>query len=159
MLGEPEMEDVVSRWKLKVLVFAIVASIASFFFTINEFLYLVNSREATATISKTYPAVTRGRFGSAKSQKLAIEYEFVDADGLRRSGRDDVRGDWPIPSDGKVKVRYRPGEDGACRLAGRVNWGAILIFIVCLGVVGFLGFRVIREANQAYAPRGGKRSK
>src|SRR5262245_23356676 len=152
------MEDFISRWKLKMFIFAIVASIASFFFTINEFLYLVNSREATATVSKTYPAASHGRYGSGGS-RLAVEYEFVDADGRRRSGRDDVREDWPIPSDGKIKVRYRPGEDGACRLAGRVNWGAILIFFVCLGTVGYFGFRLIREANQAYAPRGGKKSK
>ena len=152
------MDDFMARWKLKIFIFAIVAAIASFFFTINEFLYLVNGREATATVSKTYPAVSHGRYGS-RSPRLAIEYEFVDADGHRRSGRDDVRADWPIPSDGKVKVRYRPGEDGSCRLAGRVSWGAILIFFVCLCAVGFFGFRLIREANQAYAPRGGKKSK
>jgi hypothetical protein len=151
------MDNETESWRAKLLIGAVIVFLISCIFVFTEFMYLVDSRETTATISKAYKVQIRGRFGIVKGYRLAVEYDFVDAEGLRRSGRCDVNEDWPIPLDGKVKIRYRPGEDGASRFVGFASWTAIIIFFVCLAAVGVFGYRLVREANRAYAPRRGKK--
>lgn len=153
------MDTESETWRAKILIAAVVAFVISCFFVYAEFMYLVDSREATATISKAYKIEKRGRFGVVKGYRLAVEYDFVDNEGRTRSGRSDVSEDWSIPPDGKVKIRYRSGEDGASRLVGQVSWVAVILFVACLTAVGIFGYRLVKEANQAYAPRHGRKSK
>jgi hypothetical protein len=84
-------------------------------FTFQEFVYLINGRDAEADITKVYES--RGRRGRTY---LTVEYAFTEPNGTRRRAMDNVSINWEPPRNGKIPIRYTPGEDGSSRFAGGV---------------------------------------
>jgi hypothetical protein len=59
-----------------------------------------------------------------------------------------------------VAVRYTPGGDGRSRLAGNVNWIALLSFTLAFSAVFGTAFRLWKEGRRGYyAPRPSKRKR
>jgi hypothetical protein len=143
--------------RAKWLLFSGLLFVVSCFICYDELVYVLKGRETQATVTKAYEVTRRGRFGLSRGTRLTVEYAFTEPDGTRRSDSDTVDPDWDLPSTGTVRVRYTPGASGRSRLAGHVNWGGIGIFVVSLGVMGYFGFRLWREAAEAMRPRKSKR--
>jgi Protein of unknown function (DUF3592) len=137
--------------RAKALLVAGVLFLASGFYAYSELMYLVRGSDTTATITEASKVTKRGRFGVSRGQQIEIEYKFTDADGNNRTGTDRLDEDWPVPSDRKVAIRYRPGADGSSRVAGRIGWITLIIFGVCLTAVCVFGYRLWKEAHDAYA--------
>ena len=117
--------------RLKWDFFGLIALIVCGLFSYGEMTYFILGRTAEANLTKAEEITVRsGRFGARTSQKLSLEYAFVEADGTRRTGRDTVDLDWAFPADKKVAVRYTPGNDGKSRLAGGFEW----LWLVAFGI-------------------------
>jgi hypothetical protein len=120
----------VSTWKKLIrskffvagLVFIILSSIVSY----REIEELISGRDAVAIRAMRYPVESKGWFG--KETKLAVNYEFNDADGNHRKGHDEVDATWQPPKNGPIMVRYMPGPDGRSRLADHHDWLGIALF-------------------------------
>jgi hypothetical protein len=143
--------------RAKGLLFGGVLFLVSCFICYGELIYLVRGRQAQANVTKSYESTRRGRFGLSQGTMVTVEYAFAEPDGTRRTGSDTVRPDWPLPSNGTVPVQYTPGEDGRSRLSGHVNWFGPGFFAVSVGVLGFFGYRLWREASEAFEPRKSRR--
>lgn len=124
----------------------------------DEVIYLLSGREVKANVTRAYE-FTRRRFGVVTGKSLTIEYTFTEPDGTHRSGSDTVGTDWEVPATGGIPVRYTPGAEGRSRLAGRVNWVGVGFFVISLGVLGFFGYRLWREASKALGPGKPKRAR
>jgi hypothetical protein len=135
----------------------LLISVAVFLFSAwiswGELLYLIVGRDAQADVVKAYEVTRGGRFGVGGRQRLVVDYSFTEPGGTHRTGTDTVPPDWPIPQGGKVPVRYTAGADGNSRLAGHVNWIGIVLFGLSVGAVGVFGYRLWREASEAYRER------
>ncbi len=151
------MDDAAESGRAKALLIAGVLFLGSGIYAYSEFMYLVRGTDTNATITEANKVTKRGRFGSSRGQRIEIEYKFTDADGNARTGMDRVDTDWALPADLKVPIRYRPGADGSSRIAGQVNWFALILFGVGLTAVCIFGYRLWKEANDAYAKPGRKK--
>src|SRR5688572_6763814 len=140
--------------RAKSLFVAAIVFVASGIYAYSELMYLIRGKTTTATITEAYKV---GKGVTDRGQEVRIDYEFTDADGNKRTGSDRPGEGWQVPPDRKVEVRYRPGADGSSRIAGRIGWITLGIFAICLGVVGFFGYRLWREAKDAYAKPNRKR--
>jgi hypothetical protein len=130
--------------------------LVSCFICYSELIYLLRGKQIHANVANVYE-VHRGRFG--QRMMLTVEYSFTEPDGRRRSGSAIVNPDWEAPANGMVVVQYTPGSDGRSRLAGDVNWFGIAFFVASVGVLGFFGYRLWREASEAVRPARSKRRK
>jgi hypothetical protein len=135
--------------RAKWLLISAVLFLVSCFLCYSEIAYLLSGHVTQATVTKAYE-VQRGRFGL--STRLTVEYTFTEPDGTPRTDSDTVGTDWELPSTGTIAVQYTPGVDGRSRLSGHVNWVGIAIFVVSVGVLGFFGYRLWREAYDATRP-------
>jgi hypothetical protein len=143
--------------RAKWLFFSGILFIVSCFVCYSELMYFLREKQTQATITKAYEVTRRGRFGLGSGTALTVEYTFVEPDGTRRDDRDTVSPDWELPSDGTVPVQYTPGAEGRSRLSGHVNWFGIGFFVVSVVVLGVFGYRLWREASEAYKPRPSNR--
>jgi hypothetical protein len=150
---DSESELARAKWLLIFIALFFISGCMSW----GEMMYLIVGKDAEARIAKVYESTRRGRFGLARGTYLTVEYSFMESDGTQRTGMDSVALDWPVPESGKVRVRYRAGADGESRLAGHVNWGALALFGVSFGFVGFFAFRLWREASDATRERPRKK--
>lgn len=139
--------------KAKFLMIAGLAFLVSCYFVYEEVAYAASGQNATANITEVYLVTKKGRFGQERGKSLLTEFAFNEPDGTRRTGSASYSEDWVPPADLKLPVRYTPGKDGRVRIAGRVNWIGIGFFTVSLCGVLFLGYRLKREADEAYKPR------
>lgn len=124
----------------------------------GEVVYLLFGRDAQADVTKAYEVTRRGRFGVGGRTRLTVEYSFSEPDGTRRTGTDTVPTDWFDQPGGKVEVRYTAGANGSSRLAGHVNWVGLGFFGLSVGLLGFFGFRLWREASDATRDRKPRRA-
>jgi hypothetical protein len=147
---DAENELARAKWVLMGGVVFVVSSIFSY----RELDYALRGNKTQATVAKRYKIRT-GRYGT--SEALRIEFNFVEPDGTKRQGYDTVGTDWQAPADGLIRIQYTAGENGRSRLAGRANWLPIIILLASLGLLGFFGFRLWREAAEATRPRPRKR--
>jgi hypothetical protein len=143
--------------RAKALLFAGILFLGSGIYAYSELMYLIRGRDTTATITDAYKVNKRSRFGLSNRKQMQIDYQFADADGNSRTGNDRMDEDWPVPSDRKVAIRYRPGQDGSSRVAGRIGWLAISVFFACLAGVCVFGYRLWKEGHDAYAKPGRKK--
>jgi hypothetical protein len=114
-------------------------------------VYLINGREALASITKVSTVTTQGRGGP--SNHLQVDFVFEDASGTQRTGSDTIGTDWVPPATRSVKVQYTPGSNGRVRLAGKFNWLGVGLFLASVCVIGFFGIRLWLEAREATRPR------
>jgi hypothetical protein len=133
-----------------------LAFVISCFVVYDEVVYLVRGRVATANVTSAYEVTTR-RFGVVTGKSLTVEYTFTEPDGTPRSGSDTVSASWVLPETGGIPVRYTPGAEGRSRLAGHFYWAGVVFFFVALLVMGVFGYRLWREAKEAYEPKKPKR--
>jgi hypothetical protein len=143
--------------RAKALLIAGVLFLGSGVYAYSELMYLIRGRDATATVTEANKVTRRGRFGASRGEQIEVEYRFKDTDGNERTGSDRADEDWTVPRDRQVSIRYRPGADGSSRLAGRIGWVSLAVFGVCLAAVCVFGYRLWREANDAYAKPGRKK--
>lgn len=133
--------------RAKWLIISVLIFLVSGCISWGELVYLFAGEDAQADIEKAYETTRRGWLGG--SRRVTVDYTFTEPDGSRRTGTDTVPSDWVLPENGKVPVRYTPGEDGDSRVAGQVNWVALAFFGLSLAAVGWFGFRLWREATEA----------
>jgi hypothetical protein len=142
---DPDSELARAKWLLA----AGAMFLVSCFVCYSEMTYLFRGQQTQATVTQIYEVARRGRFGISHGTSLSVEYTFTEPDGTRRMDSDTVSSDWEVPPNRTVAVQYTPGPSGRSRLAGHVNWFGIGFFVVSLGVLGFFGYRLWREASQA----------
>lgn len=111
--------------KFRVAAGLLVAWIFSAVFTYDEFRYLVGSERTDATIT-SISQVARGRRATGPTH-LAVNYKF-DHEGKPHTGSVYVPLDWTPPPTGLLPIQYFPGENVRSRIAGDVNWWALLFF-------------------------------
>ena len=113
-------ESKVARWKW--VFFGFVALIVTGLFAWGEFTYLVQGQTVRADIVGWKEVTLRsGRFGMRTTQRLQLDYAFIESSGSRRTSNDTVDLDWPIPSDLKVDVRYTRGTEGKSLVKASIN--------------------------------------
>jgi len=121
----------VSTWKKLIrskffiagLAFIVLSGILSY----REIEELIYGHDAFAVRAMRYPVERKGWFGV--ETKMAVNYEFSDADGNHRKGHDEVDATWRPPKDGgPIMVRYLPGPDGRSRLADHHDWFGVALF-------------------------------
>ena len=139
------MDDDDEIKKFKWLLFATVAFLISTYFSWQEFKFFVWGKTAEATITNTFDTKSGGR---RSRPMLAVEYSFSDSATGPRNERDDVPIDWPI-SGGTATVQYLPGVADSSRLLGHSSTIPVWIFVGCLGWLGYNGFKLYKEANEA----------
>jgi hypothetical protein len=93
-----------------------VSSIAIY----GDLEYYLSGAEAEATITK----IDSGR------KARHVEYQFTEADGTPRTGRDTVDARWVAPANGTITIQYIPGEAGHSRVSRYfVHWMAYAVFL------------------------------
>ena len=65
---------------------------------------------ADAEVTRSQEKTSVGRRGRSV-RVLRVEYDFTEANGTRRSERDDLPVDWSLPADGNITVQYLPGAE------------------------------------------------
>jgi hypothetical protein len=139
--------------KFKWLLVAVITFLISTYYSWQELKFLVWGQTAQATVTNTFETSSGGR---RSKPLLAVEYTFTDSATGPRSERDDVPIDWPVP-ESSVTVQYLPGVADSSRLNGRSSRSAILIFLACVGWLGYQGFKLYKEANEAVHRRKKRR--
>jgi hypothetical protein len=142
---DAENEIARAKWLLAAGVLFVVSCFVSY----RELTYLLRGQQTQASVTQAYEITRKEHFGLTETKSLTVEYAFTEPDGTHRADSDTVNADWPLPPSRKVAVQYTPGAGGRSRLAGHVNWFGIGFFVVSLGVLGFFGYRLWREASQA----------
>ena len=136
--------------KAKFFFAGLVLLIVSCFFGYEELSYLIRGKEISATVTQVTDITTRSRTGEHTHRQ--VEFAFTEPNGTKRTGEDNMSTNWTPPSSGVVKVRYTPGSDGRARLAGKVNWIGIGMFVVAMCLISFFGVRLWLEAREATRP-------
>jgi hypothetical protein len=119
----------------------------SCFMCYDELAYQIGGHEAVATVTKAYASSSR------RSTRQTVEYAWAEADGTQRRGMLTVDPSWAPPPDGKLAIRYTPGETGRSRLVGRVPWIWIAVFVGSVAGLGVFMFLMWREATEGDRPR------
>src|SRR5262245_53000316 len=101
----------------------------------QELIYLIQGRDTEAEITRDFEE-RRPRGGTTR----VVEFKFREPNGTQRHGRETVPSNWQAPPNGKVYVRYTPGENGDSRFVGNIPWLAVGFFALTVGaiVVGFV---------------------
>ncbi len=137
----------------------LVLLLVSCFISYSEVIYLFRGNNVQDfRITDVSTSETTKRLGITTGERLLIDYEFIEPDGTHRTGQDHMSKDWVVPDNEMVAVRYTPGVNGTSRLAGHVNWLGIGFFIIALVAVGWFGYKLWREAREAYEPRKRKKA-
>ncbi len=144
---DQETEIARAKW----LLMGIFLFLASGCMSYDEAVYLVSGCDAVADITNAYES------RSTRGASLTLEYTFTEPNGTHRKGMRSVPVDWPVPADGKVLVRYVPGQDGSSRLSGRPNWVGLGLFTLSLLWIAVFAFRLFREALDEPKPRPRRR--
>lgn len=146
MRGTTFVDEDAERAKAGLLLAAIAAFLISGWFSYNELKYALRGRSVDAAVLRMYEYLPPARHGRP-GLRLGIVYQFTDAAGRTREGRDWV----PVPSDlqGRelVRVQYLPGADGGSRLAANRSVRGPVIFLVCVALVVVSLVRLVREAH------------
>jgi hypothetical protein len=137
------MDDEVARFKW--LAVAGLLFLMSGFYSLNELRYAVFAKTVDAAVTGMRETMSTGR---RRQSRIAVEYQFTESGGATRSERDEVSTDWPIPTTGTVAVQYIPGVEKASRLKGHWSWVAVYTFMGCVAWLGFLFYKLSREANE-----------
>jgi hypothetical protein len=131
--------------------------LVSCFISYEEVIYLIRGKNVQAKITDVTLETTK-RLGITTGERVLVDYEFTEADGTHRTGRDFRSKDWEIPANEMVAIRYTPGVNGTSRFVGHVNWLGLGFFIFALASVGWFGYKLWREAKEAYEPRKRKKA-
>lgn len=140
--------------RFKFALFAFVAVVISGYISWGEMKYMVWGKSADATVTQAREEERRGRRGR-RYQVLVVDYTFVEADGTRRSERDEVSSGTEVPTP-TATVQYLPGVANSSRLTGQENVLAVIIFVGSLAWMGYSIYSIAREAN-APIKRSGRR--
>jgi hypothetical protein len=145
-----EFDSLIARVKWALLSGALLLFLMSGCFSWGELIYRVSGRTIEAGIVEAKQVTHRGRFGDEKPPVLLIHYAFVEPDGTRRNGVDEISPDrFEIPADRKVMVQYTAGPEGSSRLAANASMSGPFVFLIALVLVGFFGYRLFRDASAA----------
>ena len=139
--------------KFKWLLLAVVVFFIATYYSWQELKFVVWGQTAQASVTNTFETSTGGR---RNRRLLAVEYTFTDSATGPRSERDDVPINWPVPAS-TVTVQYLPGIADSSRLNGHSRHSAIMILLACTGWLGYQGFNLYKEANQAVHGRKKRR--
>ena len=123
----------------------------------GEVVYLISGHDAQADVVEAYEVKRGGKFGRGGQTRLSVDYTFNEPDGTRRTGTDMVSPDWPMPSGGKVPIRYTAGAEGNSRLAGQINWIGLMFFGMSIAAMGMFGYRLWLEASEETSDRKPRR--
>src|SRR5688572_22426556 len=141
-----DTEEETARFKV-MLVVAIIFLI-SVFLAWRELKYMMFAEEADAKLVRVYTFEERGRRGRV-SEKMAVEYQFTDAEtGSVRTETDAVPITNRPPKGPSVKVQYLEGSEGSSRLAGHSQ---TIWLWVCGGTLAFLAYKffaLVRESKR-----------
>lgn len=131
--------------KFKWLLIAVIIFLGSGYFSYKELKFAVWGATAEARVSETF--ATRNSSRRRSRPLLAVKYSFTDEDGNQFSERDDVPIDWPVSEN--MTVQYLPGVEDSSRLLGHSSWLAVCVFLASLGLLGFAGYGLYKEATEA----------
>ncbi|MBY0455877.1 MAG: hypothetical protein K2V38_00920 [Gemmataceae bacterium] len=135
-------------WKFKCMLVVGVLFLISCFMCYDELVYLVSGQEAVATVAKDYDSrATRGR------TRRTVEYSWTEPDGTARRDMFSPGDSWAPAADGKLPIRYTPGDTGRSRPVGRVPWAWVGVFLASVAAIGVFGFLMWRESRADDRPR------
>jgi hypothetical protein len=117
------------------------------FISYEEAIYLIRGNSTQAKITDVSFETPR-YFGIPTGERLLVDYEFTEADGTHRTGRDFRSKDWEIPDNRTVAIRFTSGVNGTSRFAGHVNWFGLGFFVISLTWVGCFGYALWRERRR-----------
>lgn len=122
-----------------VWVVAIVAFIASTWYSWQELNYMASGQVATASITRVIEVERRGRRG-ARWSELQVHYTFAETDGSKRDEYVTRDLDWTPPAAAAggapaIDVQYIPGKRGRSRFDGEHNALSLLFFFGSLAFV------------------------
>ncbi|MEA2735560.1 MAG: hypothetical protein QOE14_2011 [Humisphaera sp.] len=130
------------KWMLAIGLLFLVSA----FFSWREFKYALAGTKTNAEIVRVYETREIARRGRTR-EKLAIEYQFTDANGVKRKESDTISIDSPPPRGKTVAVQYL-GSPGSSRLVGNGNSIWVIIFFGALAFFGFKFFQLVRESRK-----------
>ena len=139
--------------RAKWLLGSIALFLVSCFVCWTELAYLLFGQKAQAAIMEIWDTERKQFFGLTSSTSREVSYAFAEGDGTQRKGKMVVSTSWQPPEDGTVAVQYTAGAEGRSRLSGHVIWIGLGFFVVSLGVVGWFGYSLWREASEATRDR------
>jgi len=87
-----------------------------------------------------------GRFRESDYQ---VQYEFHDGSGALHSGSDVLPPAKPPPADGRIEVRYRPGDPSVSRIASQWLGMPLMGILFASGTVFWVTIRFVRERRAA----------
>jgi hypothetical protein len=134
--NETTMDTELAR--LKGILIAGLAFIISACFSFSELKFAIWGKTAEAKATRTRDTEGTGRRSRPKRH---LEYQYNEADGTGRSGRDSVEIDWPVPENGIYSVQYLPGVADSSRLLGHSRIVAVYLFLGCLAWLGYSGYK------------------
>ena len=149
---DSESEIARAKWLLG----AVAVFLVSAFISYREMVYLARGRDTEAKVTKAYEMRRDQLFGLIPVKKLVVDYEFTDANNHRRTGSDEVSGDWPLSPSGVVPVRYT---DGYSRLVGHHNWFGVGLFVASLIYLGGSGYWFWRHVSAAMSDQKPRRKR
>lgn len=124
--------------RLKWVLFTGLVFLVSAYFSWTELKFFMRGKTAEATVTGT----------SEYRKYTSVDYRFSDDSGTLRTENDRVPASWPVPEIGTtLKVQYLDAQDSS-RVAGHSNMVSVYVFLACCAVLGFLIFRLFREASK-----------
>ncbi len=132
--------------RFKGLLVAGIVFLVSGCYAYSELKYAIWGQMADAKVIRAEQKSTPGRRGRTH-HVMRVEYEFAEANGTRRSEKDDVSVDWSPPGDGKISVQYIPGAEHSSRLEGQSHMFAVYLFLGCIVWLGYSLYQIGRQAH------------
>ena len=132
-----DLDEETARFKVMLVVF--VVFLVSMFLSWRELKYMTVGKEASAKLVRVYEYQDVGRRGRTR-EKIAVEYEFKDAELGVRTESDDIPSTATPPKGPTVRVQYLEGSEGSSRLAGRSQKIWLWVFF---GTFAFLAYKFI----------------
>ena len=115
----------------------------------GELDYILRGREVSATIDSAVDKF-QGEVGQ-RGRRLVkdVTFHFLEAEGTKRQGRDEVYAYWEVPESGTVQINYIPGRDGSARVVGNGPKVFPALFVFCLfGLTSIGVVRAYEESNR-----------
>ncbi|MBC8289234.1 MAG: hypothetical protein H8E37_02855 [Planctomycetes bacterium] len=119
----------------KTVVFFLVVSI----FTLRDLNYYFLGESAEATVTNVRE--------SSGGEKLTIEFEYIEEDGNRMLGRDEVHFSMVEGFEETVPVEYFSGDEKSAEIA-RPRYRSLLLLLLGFAVLGYSLWPIFKDARE-----------
>ena len=139
-----DQDDEIKKFKLMLV--ALAAFLASGYYSYQEIKYMIWGETTQANVTGTSEVINLSKRGRGKPL-LGVEYTYTETAGKTVNEKENLPLDTKI-ENGTLEIQYLSGVAGSSRHVGKSRLFTVFIFLGCLTWLGFMGFKLAKEANE-----------